>query len=120
MDGMTTLRHRKTDAPLTFNFTFQNKIQRKFTPLYAKKIPSTWRDQTARQLPAYVEARWVSACGVVISRWASPASSMNSCVAPSLVAAWAASAVRSAGVPWVLASPREQMTQCTGRPAAVA
>ena len=60
-ETQTTLRHRKTDAPLTFNFTFQNKIQRKFTPLYAKKIPSTWRDQTARQLPAYVEARWVSA-----------------------------------------------------------
>ena len=60
-ETQTTLRHRKTDAPLTFNFTFQNKIQRKFSPLYAKKIPPGWRDQTARQLPAYVAARWVSA-----------------------------------------------------------
>ena len=60
-ETQTTLRHRKTNAPLTFNFTFQNKLQRKFTPLYAKKIPSGWRDQTARQLPAYVAARWVSA-----------------------------------------------------------
>ena len=60
-ETQTTLRHRKTYEPLTFNFTFINKTQRKFTPLYAKKIPLGWRDQTARQLPAYVDARWVSA-----------------------------------------------------------
>lgn len=53
-ETQTTLRHRKTDEPLTFNFAFINKTQRKFSPLYAKKIPAGWRDQTARQLPAYV------------------------------------------------------------------
>jgi hypothetical protein len=53
-ETQTTLRHRKTDAPLTFNFTFANKTQRKFSPLYAKKIPADWRDATARQLPAYI------------------------------------------------------------------
>ena len=47
-ETQTTLRHRKTDAPLTFNFTFANKTQRKFSPLYAKKIPADWRDATAR------------------------------------------------------------------------
>ena len=53
-ETQTTLRHRKTDAPLTFNFAFANKTQRKFSPLYAKTIPADWRDATARQLPAYV------------------------------------------------------------------
>ncbi len=60
-ETQTTLRHRKTDAPLTFNFAFANKTQRKFSPLYAKKIPADWRDGTARQLPAYVDTKWVDA-----------------------------------------------------------
>jgi hypothetical protein len=58
-ETQTTLRHRKTDAPLTFNFTFANKTQRKFSPLYAKKIPADWRANTARQLPAYIDPRLV-------------------------------------------------------------
>jgi hypothetical protein len=60
-ETQTTLRHRKTDAPQTLNFTFENKLQRKFSPLYAKRIPAGWRDNTARQLPAYVDSRWVDA-----------------------------------------------------------
>jgi len=60
-ETQTTLRHRKTDAPLAFNFTFANKTQRKFSPLYAKKIPADWPAATARQLPAYVEPRAVAA-----------------------------------------------------------
>lgn len=54
-ETQTTLRHRKTGAPLTMNFAFENRIQRKFSPLYAKRIPAGWRDNTARQLPAYVD-----------------------------------------------------------------
>ncbi len=53
-ETQTTLRHRKTDVPLTFNFAFENKLQRKFSPLSLKRIPAGWRDNTARQLGAYV------------------------------------------------------------------
>jgi hypothetical protein len=53
-ETQTTLRHRKTDAPLTMNFAFENKLQRKFSPLHLKRIPAGWRDNTARQLGAYV------------------------------------------------------------------
>jgi hypothetical protein len=60
-ETQTTLRHRKTGAPLTFNFTYANKLQRKFSPLYLKRIPPDWQANTARQLPAYVDARWVEA-----------------------------------------------------------
>ena len=60
-ETQTTLRHRKTDAPLTFNFTFENKLQRKFSPLNLKRIPAGWRDNTARQLGAYVAPRAVEA-----------------------------------------------------------
>lgn len=60
-ETQTTLRHRKTDAPLTMNFAFTNKLQRKFTPLYLKTIPAGWRDNTARQLGAYVSPAAIDA-----------------------------------------------------------
>ena len=51
----TILRHRKTNEPAHLNFAFQNKIQRKFSPLHLKKIPAGWQEKTALQLPNYVE-----------------------------------------------------------------
>jgi hypothetical protein len=60
-ETQTTLRHRKTDEPTTLNFTFANKLQRKFSPLFLKRIPPDWQANTARQLPVYVEPRWVEA-----------------------------------------------------------
>jgi hypothetical protein len=50
----TTLRHRKTDEPAQLNFTFENKLQRKFSPLYLKRIPTGWQEKTISQLPNYV------------------------------------------------------------------
>ncbi len=60
-ETQTTLRDRRTGEARTLNFAFINKIQRKYSPLYAKRIPAGWRENTARQLPAYVEPRWVEA-----------------------------------------------------------
>ena len=60
-ETQTTLRHRKTGEPVTLNFSFTNKLQRKFSPLFLKRIPPDWPAQTARQLPNYVEPRWVDA-----------------------------------------------------------
>ncbi len=53
-ETQTTLRHRKTNEPATLNFTFANKLQRKFSPLFLKRLPPDWQPSTARQLPAYV------------------------------------------------------------------
>lgn len=53
-ETQTTLRHRKTGEPFAFNFTWENKLQRKFSPLALKRVPAGWRDNTARQLGAYV------------------------------------------------------------------
>jgi hypothetical protein len=61
-ETQTCLRHRKTGEPYTLNFAFENKLQRKFSPLYLKRVNTTWRDNTVRQLPAYVEVRWTEAC----------------------------------------------------------
>lgn len=60
-ETQTTLRHRRTNAPATLNFTFANKLQRKFSPLFLKRIPADWQAHTARQLPNYVAPRWVEA-----------------------------------------------------------
>jgi hypothetical protein len=51
----TTLRHRKTNEPAPLNFSFVNKVQRKFSPLHLKSIPPDWQSKTALQLPNYVE-----------------------------------------------------------------
>jgi hypothetical protein len=60
-ETQTIVRHRKTREPATLNFTFENKLQRKWTPLYLKRIPAGWQATMARQLGAYVEPQWVDA-----------------------------------------------------------
>ena len=60
-ETQTTLRHRRTDEAAAMNFLVANKVQRKWAPLYAKRIAAGWRETTARQLGAYVEPRWVEA-----------------------------------------------------------
>ena len=55
-ETQTILRHRKTNEPATLNFTFVNKVQRRWSPLYAKCIPVDWQANTARQLGQYVGA----------------------------------------------------------------
>jgi hypothetical protein len=50
----TTLRHRQSGKPLDYNFEFENKIQRKFSPLYLKRIPVQWHQHMVSALPNYV------------------------------------------------------------------
>jgi len=53
-ETQTVLRHRQTNEPAILNFSFANKIQRKFSPLYLKRIPAGWQHKTGLQLPNYV------------------------------------------------------------------
>src|SRR6059058_1344369 len=55
----TLLRHRRNGEAFEINFTFANKLQRKFSPLYLKRVLPDWKARTALQLPAYVDRRWV-------------------------------------------------------------
>jgi len=54
-ETQTVLRHRKTGEPAAMNFAVANKVQRKWSPLYLKRIAPGWAATTARQLGAYVE-----------------------------------------------------------------
>lgn len=60
-ETQTTLRHRVTGEAVAMNFTFENRLQRKFSPLFLKRIAPGWRANTARQLPNFVDSRWVDA-----------------------------------------------------------
>jgi hypothetical protein len=50
----TIMRHRGTKEPAQLNFTFENKTQRKFSPLYLKRIVAGWQEKTKSQLTNYV------------------------------------------------------------------
>lgn len=58
-ETQTVLRHRKTHEPAILNFAFANKVQRKFSPLYLKRIAPDWQAKTELQLPNYVERRCI-------------------------------------------------------------
>src|SRR5215213_8152164 len=57
----TTLRHRHSGVPTLLNFAFANKLQKKHTPLFLKRVSQEWQEKTALQLRHYVDPRWVEA-----------------------------------------------------------
>ena len=52
-ETMTILRDRQSGHEQRLNFQFANKIQKQFSPLFAKRVLPEWREEMARQLPAY-------------------------------------------------------------------
>ena len=50
----TILRDQQSKREVALNFQFENRIQKQFSPLYAKRVLSEWQQKTARQLPNYV------------------------------------------------------------------
>ena len=54
-ETQTLLTHRQSGKRTALNFAFANKIQRKWSPLFLKRVPTDWQVNTARQLPAYVD-----------------------------------------------------------------
>jgi hypothetical protein len=64
-ETQTILRHRQNGEPTQLNFTFANKIQRKWSPLFLKRISPAWQTNTTRQLPVWVAPRWVEAFAAI-------------------------------------------------------
>lgn len=54
-ETQTILTHRQSGKRTALNFAFANKTQRKWSPLFLKRVPGDWQANTARQLPAYVD-----------------------------------------------------------------
>ena len=53
-ETITIMRDRRSGHEVSLNFQFENRIQKKFSPLYAKRVLLDWQVKTARQLPNYV------------------------------------------------------------------
>jgi hypothetical protein len=53
-ETITILRDQHSDEEVALNFQFENRIQKQFSPLYAKRVLPDWQEKTARQLPNYV------------------------------------------------------------------
>jgi hypothetical protein len=58
-ETQTVLVEPKTGHEQRLNFTFANKIQKKYTPLYAKRVDTSWQEEIARQLPKYLSAEHI-------------------------------------------------------------
>jgi hypothetical protein len=64
-ETQTILRRHDCGLPYEMNFAFVNKIQRKYTPLYLKRVLPEWHEKTLRRLPDYIDSRAVEAFGSV-------------------------------------------------------
>jgi hypothetical protein len=53
-ETITVLRDPHTNRDAALNFQFENRTQKQFSPLYAKRVLPEWQEKTARQLPRYV------------------------------------------------------------------
>jgi hypothetical protein len=53
-ETITILRDRQSGEEQRLNFAFANKLQKQFSPLFAKRVLPEWQEKTARQLPNYV------------------------------------------------------------------
>ena len=58
-ETVTVVRDRHNESDVALNFEFANKLQKQFTPLYAKRVMVPWKEKMARQLPAYVSPELV-------------------------------------------------------------
>ncbi|MBA2586132.1 MAG: hypothetical protein H0U99_06570 [Chthoniobacterales bacterium] len=53
-ETITVLNERHTGRSDALNFQFANKVQKQFSPLYAKRVLPEWQANMTRQLPNYV------------------------------------------------------------------
>ena len=59
-ETITILRDQHSNEEVSLNFQFENRIQKQFSPLYAKRVLPEWQEKTARQLPCYVQRSLVT------------------------------------------------------------
>lgn len=52
----TVVRHPASGHAVDLNFAFENKVQRKYSPMHLKRIAPGWRDLAVRQLEPVVDA----------------------------------------------------------------
>lgn len=58
-ETVTTLIDKQSGAEAKLNFLQENKIQKKFSPLYAKKIAQGWQEEITKKLPQYIPSELI-------------------------------------------------------------
>lgn len=58
-ETMTILRDLRSGEETRINFQFANKMQKQFSPLFAKRVLPEWKEKVARQLPNLVSEQLV-------------------------------------------------------------
>jgi len=53
-ETITLLTDINTGEEVRINFTHDNRIQKKYSPLYVKKISASWKGETKRRLPRFL------------------------------------------------------------------
>ncbi len=53
-ETVTIVRYLHDGAERRLNFEFANKLQKQFSPLFAKRVLPEWKEKMTRQLPNYV------------------------------------------------------------------
>ena len=53
-ETITVMKDRNTGAEVRLNFIQENKLQKNFSPLYAKRIPLSSKQEILKQLPRFV------------------------------------------------------------------
>lgn len=54
-ETITLMKDRATGAEVRLNFLQENKLQKKFSPLYLKRIPSGWKQEILKQLTRFID-----------------------------------------------------------------
>ena len=58
-ETITLMKDLATGADVRLNFTQENKPQKKFSPLYLKRIPKGWKEEILKQLPRFVDKQLI-------------------------------------------------------------
>jgi hypothetical protein len=67
-ETMTVVKDRNSGREQSLNFQFVNKIQKQFSPLYAKQFTPEWHAKMTRQLPCYANRELVESFAAIETR----------------------------------------------------
>ncbi len=64
-ETITLMQDRATGAEARLNFTQENKVQKKYSPLYLKRVPKAWKAEILKQLPRFMDKNLMDIFGTV-------------------------------------------------------
>lgn len=59
-ETITIMHDKSSGVEVRLNFLQENKIQKKYSPLYAKRVPEGWKEEIKKQLPRFVSQETIN------------------------------------------------------------